>query len=567
MIKKYAAYLGVLISGLILGYFIFGKEKVTERPTDLGDEKVVKWTCSMHPQVNKAEKEACPVCGMALVAIDKPSNSLKPEQFQMTENALALANIETMKVGVGSLADNSLTLTGKIATNQITNATQTTIFDGRIESLTINYVGEYVKKGQQIGIIYAPGMYEAQDRVLSSASYRQTHPKLWEAARKNHGLWKMTDDQIDQVIKTGVPVESFPLIAEVSGTVTEIVATEGKFYKEGDPLFNVSNLYTVWAVFDAYENQLPLLSKGQDIVITSKSFEGEKIEAKISFIEPILNLEKRTVSVRVTLKNTDKILKPGMFVEGTVSIDGVNQVLTVPKSAVLWTGKRSLVYIKPDENRPVFEMVEVTLGDEVGNSYVILDGLSSGEEVVVNGTFTVDAAAQLNGKKSMMSRIDYHNQEKGAINDGIQLKLNKDFNKKFDNIISAYINLKNALVDTDVNKSTESAKVLYSQFSDFQISTLNEEDRDNMNDVKHTALLIANSDDVETKRRHFKALSNSMIAITSQLDQLEKPIYVQFCPMADNNQGANWLSFENKIRNPYFGSKMLTCGNVIRTIK
>ena len=406
MIKKYGTYIAVLIIGLAIGYLLFGTENSTKRPANNPEKEVAShYTCSMHPQVNKTEKGACPMCGMALIAIAGAENTLGPKEFQMTERAMALANIETITVGIGDVKNNSLVLSGRITTNEKTNAVQTTIFDGRIEKLNVNYVGEYVKKGQQIGLVFAPEMYAAQDKLLTSVSYKDSHEKLWNYARNTLGVWKMTDEQISQVLKSGKPIMNFPLTADVSGTVTEVIASEGKFYKEGDPLYRVSNLYTVWAVFDAYENQISLLNMGQDITITSTSFEGRKLQAKISFIEPILDPLRRTVSVRVTLNNKEQLLKPGMFVEGTVKVDGAGQVLTVPKTAVLWTGKRSLVYLKPDRDKPIFEMVEVTLGNVTGDSYIILEGLSPGNEVVVNGTFTVDAAAQLQGKKSMMDGI------------------------------------------------------------------------------------------------------------------------------------------------------------------
>jgi len=251
--------------------------------------------------------------------------------------------------------------------------------------------------------MYSPDLYSAQDKLLTSASYKETHEKLFDAARNTLGVWKLTDAQIKEILKTGKPILNFPIVATVNGTVTEVLGAEGNWYAQGDPLFKVSNLYSVWAVFDAYENQLPMLAVGQDVHISSSAFNGRTYKAKIAFIDPVLHAEKRTVSVRATLINKEGLLKPGMFIEGSIETDNANQVLTVPKSAVLWTGKRSLVYVKPDPEQATFEMTEVTLGNALGNSYIILDGLTAGDEVVTNGTFTVDAAAQLQGKKSMMA--------------------------------------------------------------------------------------------------------------------------------------------------------------------
>ncbi|MFH6604553.1 efflux RND transporter periplasmic adaptor subunit [Maribacter algicola] len=568
MIKKYATYLALLLAGLIVGYLLFGTGSGIDTHANSTDvEEATHWTCSMHPRINKTEKGECPMCGMALIPIDASQGSLGPNQFQMSKNAMALANIETTTIGVGSMTDNSLLLSGVITSNEKTDAVQTTIFDGRIEKLNINYVGQYVKKGQQIGVIYAPEMYAAQDKMLTSSSYQDTHEKLWAAARNTLSLWRMTDEQVEEVIRTGKPMANFPLIADVSGTVTEVVASEGKFYKQGDPLYKVSNLYTVWAVFDAYEGQLPFLNIGQDIMIASKAFEGRQLEAKVSFIEPIFDTSKRTVSVRVTLNNGEQLLKPGMFVEGTVKVKGAGQILTVPKSAVLWTGKRSLVYLKTDLNKPIFEMAEVTLGNVIGNSYVVIDGLAPGDEVVVNGTFTVDAAAQLQGKRSMMNRMHEGGNNVQAIDDASSgLKFDGRFQKHFSKIIDNYIALKDALVATDVEKSTSKARVLLEELNRLEIGMLNDISSSHVEKIKESAKGIVETDDIEEQRKYFKPMSEHMVAVASTFSNLDRPIYVQFCPMADGNKGANWLSFEDKVRNPYFGDKMLTCGSLTKTI-
>ncbi len=95
-----------------------------------------------------------------------------------------------------------------------------------------------------------------------------------------------------------------------------------------------------------------------------------------------------------------------MFATGIVSstLNEYPDNIVIPKSAVLWTGKRSIVYVKqPGSDEPVFKMREIELGPMLGESYVVTDGLSEGEEIVTSGTFSVDAAAQLEGKPSMMN--------------------------------------------------------------------------------------------------------------------------------------------------------------------
>ena len=568
LIKKYGPYGLVLITGLFLGYLFSGKSGTPDTHRhDMVSEEQQQYTCSMHPQVRQGEKGSCPLCGMDLTLSEVSGSEMGTARFKMTENALALANIETTKVGLGNFDGNNLVLSGRITSNEQTNAIQTTIFEGRIEKLNVNYVGEYIKKGEQLGVIYAPGMYAAQDKLLTSASYKNTHEKLYQAARNTLGLWKMSDAQVDELLKTGKPLMNFPLTATVSGTVTEVIAAEGNWYREGDPLFKVSNLYTVWAVFDAYEDQLPALRVGQPITIGSKAFNGKTYEAKIAFVEPVLDAARRIVSVRATLVNKQGLLKPGMFVEGSVATTIDHQVLTVPKSAVMWTGKRSLVYRKPDPAVPVFETVEVSLGEVLGDSYVILKGLAPGDEVVTNGTFTVDAAAQLQGKKSMMGTLAVEETSPNMEDAKMTMNFTAGFKNKFKQIVRAYVALKDALVLSDATKSSSAAKGMVRELQKLDHSMMDRTAQSHLKIIMEKTHLISTVSEIEGQRDAFKPLSKNMVAIVSAFRELDEPIYVQYCPMADNNQGGYWLSFQDKVQNPYFGDRMLTCGSVAKTIQ
>ncbi len=133
---------------------------------------------------------------------------------------------------------------------------------------------------------------------------------------------------------------------------------------------------------------------------------GIKYSGNISFIDPVIDPVNRVAKVRIETPNQSGKLKPEMFVTGIVKarLDQYKNMLVIPKSAVLWTGTRSIVYVKQTgTEEPVFKMREVGLGPMLGNSYVITDGLSEGEEIVTQGAFSVDAAAQLDGKPSMMN--------------------------------------------------------------------------------------------------------------------------------------------------------------------
>ncbi|MGC1514406.1 MAG: efflux RND transporter periplasmic adaptor subunit, partial [Maribacter sp.] len=415
--NKNIIYIGTaLIVGLLAGYLIFSSsskdEMAVKELSDMsdthdhsGETAEQMWTCSMHPQIMQPEPGDCPICGMDLIPAETGAEGLSANEIKMTDNAMALANIRTSVVGKGSMDGNSLKLSGKIRENEEANAVQVTYFAGRIEKLYVNYTGESVGKGKLLATIYSPELVSAQQELLTAASMKESQPALYKAVRNKLKLWKLSDKQINSIEESGQVQENFPVYATVSGTVTEKMVEEGDYVKQGQPLYKIANLNSVWAVFDAYENQIASLKTGQEIKLTTNAYPNKEFTAKVSFVDPLLNSATRTVMVRAVLNNSEDLLKPGMFVEGRIdmSSERSDEVINVPSTAVMWTGERSVVYVKTNPNEPIFEMREVTLGNTNGESFTILSGLESGDEIVTNGTFTVDAAAQLQGKKSMMN--------------------------------------------------------------------------------------------------------------------------------------------------------------------
>ncbi len=398
-----------VIGGLLAGYLIFGNNSSNNLAEEHDHSQEMAsgqmWTCSMDPQVMQTEPGSCPICGMDLIPSESGSDGLAKGQFKMTKNALALADIQTTKVGSSASGDNTLKLSGTIEENEKAVATQASYFDGRIEKLFVNFEGEEVRNGQQLATLYSPELVSAQQELITASSLKESQPELYRAVRNKLKLWKLSEKQIDQIEESGEARENFPVHANVSGTVSKIMVEAGDYVKKGSALFKIANLGTVWAVFDAYENQVSLLKEGQNIDIVTKSYPDKKFNAKISFIDPVLNSSTRTIQVRTVLQNHKGQLKPGMFVAGSLELTSKmkDDTMVIPESAVLWTGERSVVYIKADPNNPIFEMREITLGDAFNGGYIVLSGLENGDEIVTNGTFTVDAAAQLKGKKSMMN--------------------------------------------------------------------------------------------------------------------------------------------------------------------
>ena len=558
-----------VVVGLLGGWLIFGgssEESMTDKHDHSTEAEGQMWTCSMHPQIMQPEPGDCPICGMDLIPAESGADGLAMNEIKMTKNAMALADIQTSIVGNASVDDeNMISLSGKIKMNEEENAVQASYFDGRIERLNVNFEGQEVQKGQLLATIYAPNLIAAQQEVITAASLKESQPSLYKAVRNKLKLWKLSEAQINSIEESGKVKENFPIYATVSGTVSEKMAAEGDYVKQGQPIVKVSNLNSVWAEFDAYENQISEFKKGQKISVTTNAYPNKEFDATVSFIDPVLNTQTRTVTVRANLKNSDGMLKPGMFVTGKVEGTTVNTEsnLTIPASAVMWTGERSLVYIKTNANEPVFEMREVTLGNRNGDMFTVTSGLKNGDEIVTNGTFTVDAAAQLQGKKSMMNQSTEEEKEMMAM----EMSLSTSFQEQFVKALPSYLELKDALVASNAEKVSDFAKV-----SSEKMKVISQKDLDKMLKThlsKSIEMLdaIASNSNLENQRSHFVILNENLVAIAMNLESIDNPLYVQKCPMANNNKGAVWLSTEEEIRNPYYGDAMLTCGSVIDSLK
>ena len=586
--KKYRFYLGTLLVGLFLGWLVFGNLSSTNtvhEHIEIAD-KNERWTCSMHPQILSEAPGDCPICGMDLIPAETRAEGLLADQFKLTANAMALANIQTSIVGSGKAEDNEIQLSGKIAENEATNVVQVSYFSGRIETLAIGFIGEEVFKGQLLATMYSPELYAAQQELITALSLKDTQPALYKAVRTKLKLWKLSESQINKIEMSGKIQEIFPVYATVSGTVSEKLVAEGAAIKKGQPLFKIANLETVWASFDVYENQINRFKKGQEITITTNAAPNNLYKSKVAFIDPILNTSTRTVTLRAVLPNKEGMFKPGMFVEGEIKTinSKATEVIAIPSSAVLWTGKRSVVYLKATINESVFEIREITLGNKNGSTYEVLSGLKNGDEIVTNGTFTIDAAAQLQGKKSMMNKKggiaitghEGHVAMNGSVNkdtenNSVRLEVSKEFQKQLNEVFIKYIALKDAFVKEESNNIISQSEKIGAILSKVDIKLLENKEAQTFWMSLEKQLRVAVSSILKTtaikeQRNHFKQVSASLIEALQVFGVNEK-VFVAFCPMADSNKGAYWLSIEKKVINPYFGNKMLTCGEVKQVIE
>jgi Cu(I)/Ag(I) efflux system membrane fusion protein len=406
--NKYVNYSLLLILGIFIGWLFFHSSPKSEEKHDHSTEVIqgTIWTCAMHPQIRMSEPGKCPICGMDLIPLVQSStSSIDPDAVHLSKDAAKLAKVLTSVVTKQNPV-KEVRLYGKVQADERLLQNQVAQVPGRIESLAVNYTGESVIKGQVLAQIYSPELVTAQQELLEAAKTKVTQPAIYEAAKEKLQHWKLTDNQIATIEESGTVQNTINIISNTSGVVTSRRVNAGDYVSQGTVLFDIADFSKVWIMFDAYESDLTFLSKGEKVSFTLQALPGINYTGAIVFIDPFIDPVTRVAKVRVEIENKSGKLKPEMFVTGIVSssLDEYRNNVVIPRSAVLWTGKRSIVYVKqPGTDEPIFKIREIGIGPMLGENYVVTDGLSEGEEIVTSGTFSVDAAAQLEGKPSMMN--------------------------------------------------------------------------------------------------------------------------------------------------------------------
>src|SRR5579863_2679314 len=330
----------------------------------------------------------------------QPGATVRLAPTEMTAAGVQVADVRT------AVLKTSIDAFGRVEQPESQLAAVSAWIGGRVDKLYVQYTGERVRRGQRVAELYSPEVataleeyrlaQENRERLGQSddAFARTQADSLVEASRRKLELWGITPEQIsagDASSGSGVP--HVTIYANGEGTVVERKVTQGQYVTAGETLLTLSDLSEIWIKADVYEDQLPQIQPGQDVDITAEALPNRTLHGHVQFIEPTTNPQTRTVPVHVHLPNPGMRLMPGMFVSATFVSRGVAPSVVVPRSAVLDTGTRKLVYVaKPDG---VFEAREIKAGAPTEDVFPVISGLKAGDRVVINGNFMIDSQAQL----------------------------------------------------------------------------------------------------------------------------------------------------------------------------
>lgn len=607
----------------------------SEHVHDEGGEPQL-YTCSMHPQVRLPDPDAkCPICFMDLIPVSEDEGGEGSERrVVLTESAVQLAKLDTARVG-RFFPTTEVRLYGKITYDQTLVARITSYFPGRLDQLFVDFVGVPVREGDHLANIYSPELLAAFEELrqaklavdesrTSSDLIRSTTTGTLSAAREKLRLYGLTPDQITAAERGEMTDDRFTIFSPIGGIVTHLQSLEGEYVETGTPIAMVADLSRLWLEMEAYESQLPLVRWGQRVTFTVESHPGESFEGRISFIEPIVDDHTRTAAVRVAVDNTDGRLKPGMFATavartrlsaggsvlsdelagkwvspmhpefvydepGSCEVCGMDLVraedlgvvgdpasyeepLVVPKTAVLVTGTRAVVYLKvPNTEKPTFEGREIVLGPRSGEFYLVREGLREGDEVVTNGMFKIDSAMQIAAKPSMMmpsggggggGHAGHGGQPMAAREMRVEAPDRFVFGLK--PVYAAYFAAQEALAADDLGGFVQASDDVESAIGLVDSVGLVGEPLGAWRRAASRLTLTRLPTDIEAARATFERMSAAVIDLQERFGHRgSETWHAAYCPMAFDNKGAEWLQKGTQINNPYFGDAMLRCGEVI----
>lgn len=453
----------------------------------------------------------------------------------------------------------------------------------------------------------------ARESQTSSEIIRESSRQTLEASRDKLRLFGISAGLISRVEREGFDEDTFTIDAKRGGTITSIDVREGEYIQTGQPLLTIADLSHLWLDLQAYESQLAQIRWGQRVRFSVESHPGELFQGRVSFIDPTIDPVTRTAAVRVAVENPSASLKPGMFASAAITatlgagglavpdelpgrwvcpmhptvisndptqctVCGMDLVrsdsltpppdpapgdpqpspLVIPASAVLFTGRRSIVYTQqttsPDGQ--TYTPTQVTLGPRADNLYIVLDGLAEGQRVVTRGAFRVDSAMQIAAKPSMMTRDGEQPAPAGSL-----------FAMRLTDVFAAYLDAQEALADDDLAAFNRDAARLSESPASVPVTELQGDDLALWRKAAADLSQAEPIDDIESARSAFERMS---LAIFTLIDRFGQPtqssLYIAHCPMAFDFRGADWLQRTPTIDNPYFGASMLQCGEIRREI-
>jgi Cu(I)/Ag(I) efflux system membrane fusion protein len=585
-------YFTFLVLALLL---LMGLPACSKKITQHDGGGVDYYTCTMHPSVHSKDPGKCPICSMDLVPVMKKDASASgghmpssvetpgapPAAAPQKPSEFTVPVERQQMIGVTYAAAQRRPLEATLRTVGIVEPETQRVFeyvarvDGYVDKLAVSSPGQMAKKGEALLTIYSPDLLATGQELLEMLRTSGSSDRLVESAKRRLKLWNVSDEEIDQLLKSRKASEFLTLRSPFDGIVQNVPVKPGMSVKVGDRLIALVDLSAVWLWAEFYENELPLLSTGQKIKITVPAFGDEEFGGEIAVIEPFLDPMKRTVRVRIDIANPQWKLRPGMFVNAWLDLQA-GEGLTVPVSAIMPTGKHNIVFVDKGEGR--LEPRSIDLGRKFAklgarydsDYYEVRGGLKEGERVVASANFLIDAESKVQGALKTWE-TEEPSPAPMEMKTPQVVSLPSEAMALYEPLLNAYFAIQRTLTHDQVEGVAASADTFRKQLEAILGSNVKPATEANAYSERLQALQASaakfQSKDIEEARVQFGQLSADLIALVTQFPPpLRQPLYTMNCPMWKKSP-SHWLQATKGIENPFMGEAMISCGEVVDTVE
>jgi membrane fusion protein, copper/silver efflux system len=374
-----------------------------------GSRKVLFYRSPMDPSVTSPvpAKDEMGMDYVAVYADERAETAVSGiaghATVEISSEGLRLAGVQTAPATRERLA-RTIRAVGTVTADETRIRHVHTKIPGWVEKLYVNFTGQYVKQGEPILSIYSQDLLATQEEYLRAREtasrfssselpeVRKGGDDLVRAARRRLELYDVPDAFITRLESTGKVEHSVTLDAPVSGFVTVKDVFEGQQIDPAMELFTITDLSRVWVEADFYEYEANVLHLGDEAAVTLPYDASTRLRGRIAFINPTLNPDTRTLTVRFEFPNSGMALKPGMFANVELETEAMEGIM-IPDSALMDTGERQVVFVSAGNG--VFEPREVRVGARSGGKAQILAGVAAGEQVVIRANFLLDSESRL----------------------------------------------------------------------------------------------------------------------------------------------------------------------------
>jgi RND family efflux transporter MFP subunit len=369
--------------------------------------KILYWVDPMHPAYKSDKPGIAPDCGMKLVPVyaddHKQEDAAPAGAIHVSSDKQQLIGVQ---YGTASFTTKAETIraVGRVAQDETRLTRVHPRIEGWISKTSVDYTGQLVKKGDPLLTIYSPDMLASEQELLLALRARDqmkagpvkeawgNSELLLEATRRRLELFDLSPAQIDQIENTHKTIETVTLFSPATGYVVARNAYPSQRVTPETELYTLSDLSQVWIMADVFETDISRIREGQSAVVTAPSGEVPPFNARVSYIQPQVDPQTRTMKVRLEAANANLRLKPDMFVNVQFPL-GAAPKLTVPADAVMDSGTKQTVYV--DRGNGYLEPRAVQIGERMGDRIEIVAGLKPDERIVTSGTFLIDSESRL----------------------------------------------------------------------------------------------------------------------------------------------------------------------------